>query len=230
MSDDYLHKEYPKQFDRDAFWHQIKRTVNGKPVSEQDIQMIVDQISRALLLQPGDNLLDLGCGNAALASYLFGNISAYHGVDFSEYLIGVAEEFFAIPQKTHFYCGDAVECTDSFNEPGVITKALVYGVISYLSTDAVSHLLNTLWDRYTACERIFIGNVPDRSKAAEFFRRRNVSEYRLDDPSSAIGIWWSPEEFVRVGGQCGFEVEIFKMPEAFYGAAYRFDVLMKRPE
>lgn len=228
MSDDYLHKEYPKQFDRDAFWQQIKRTVNGKPVSEQDIQMIVDQISGALRFRPGDVLLDLGCGNAALASYLFDSISEYHGVDFSEYLVGVAREFFSIPGKTHFCCGDAVEATLEFPEASRITRVLVYGVISYLSADSVSTLLKTIWSQYSACERIFIGNVPDKTKAADFFQRRNVVDYRLDDPKSPIGVWWSADEFVALGEACGFNVDIMTMPNDFYGAGYRFDVLMTR--
>jgi hypothetical protein len=30
----FMHKEFPKQFSKDDFWSQIKRTVDGKPVSE----------------------------------------------------------------------------------------------------------------------------------------------------------------------------------------------------
>ena len=33
----FMHKEFPKQFSKDDFWSQIKRTVDGKPVSEDDI-------------------------------------------------------------------------------------------------------------------------------------------------------------------------------------------------
>ena len=38
---DHAHKVYPKQFERDDFWSQIKRTVNGKPVSEEDSVQII---------------------------------------------------------------------------------------------------------------------------------------------------------------------------------------------
>src|SRR5690554_1368115 len=229
MSADYLHKEYPKQFDRDAFWEQIKRTVNGKPVSDQDIRMIVDQIQSSLDLRSDERLLDLGCGNAALTSYLFGHVQQYFGVDFSDYLIGVAREFFSHAGKTHYYCDDAVAFTNAFEYPEKIDKVVIYGVISYLAAADVEHLVSTLSNRYTSCKRIFIGNIPHRSKAAVFFRRRNVEQYRLDDPESAIGIWWAPEEFIRIGNMFGYDVDILTMPESFYGAEYRFDVLLKRP-
>ena len=37
----FVHKEFPKQFSKDDFWSQIKRTVDGKPVSEENIDMII---------------------------------------------------------------------------------------------------------------------------------------------------------------------------------------------
>lgn len=228
MSDDYMHKEYPKRFDRTSFWEQIKRTVNGKPVSEQDINMIVDQIKRSLKPRSSDNLLDLGCGNAALASYIFECVDGYYGVDFSEYLIGVAREFFGNQRSTHYYCDDIVSFSNSFLNPEVIDKVLIYGVISYLPKQEVEQLITTISERFCSCQRVFIGNVPSREYADAFFKRRAVEDYQLDDPKSAIGVWWTPEEFEEIGGCRGFDVEILTMPESFYGAGYRFDVLMTR--
>ena len=89
-----MHKEFPKSVGRDEFWKQIKRTVNGKEVSEEDISNIVKQITNHILPNKEDHLLDLGCGNGALASNFFPSIGQYTGVDFSEYLLGVAQEFF----------------------------------------------------------------------------------------------------------------------------------------
>ncbi|MDG2113706.1 MAG: hypothetical protein P8N02_13955, partial [Actinomycetota bacterium] len=75
----HAHKVYPQQFDRNDFWSQIKRTVNGEPVSEEDIGMIVDQVTGQLQLASADHLLDLGCGNAALAARMFDCIALYTG-------------------------------------------------------------------------------------------------------------------------------------------------------
>ena len=50
---EFLHKEYPKSFERTT-WSQIKRTVNGQPVSENQIDMIVTKVSNELELANQD--------------------------------------------------------------------------------------------------------------------------------------------------------------------------------
>jgi hypothetical protein len=83
-------KEYPKTLAPTDFWGQVKRTVNGQAVSEEQIQMILALIRRELQLDKDDRLLDLACGNGALSQYLFADCREFLGVDFSEVLIDVA--------------------------------------------------------------------------------------------------------------------------------------------
>lgn len=64
-------KEHPKTVAQDDFWAQVKRTVNGQPVSQEQIDMIVARVKSGLILQRGDKLLDLACGNGALSRYFF---------------------------------------------------------------------------------------------------------------------------------------------------------------
>ena len=99
---DYIHKEFPKSVGKKEFWKQIKRTVNGVEVSENDIHMIVEAIRNALNLNKEDHVLDLGCGNAALASKFFGDIHSYSGFDFSDYLLSIAKENFFFRRKNKF--------------------------------------------------------------------------------------------------------------------------------
>jgi len=67
---EYDYTERPKQFERNDFWRQVRRTINGKPVDEAQIQLIVQQIVSVLCLVPTDRLLDIGCGNGALSARL----------------------------------------------------------------------------------------------------------------------------------------------------------------
>lgn len=76
------------------FWVQVKRTVKGQPVSQDQIDMIVSAMTAALDLSPDDILLDLGCGNGALTTYFFHRCRGGLGVDFSEFLISVARRNF----------------------------------------------------------------------------------------------------------------------------------------
>jgi len=226
---DDAHKVYPKQFARDDFWSQIKRTVNGEPVSEEDIAMIVDQIGRHLALEGGGRLLDLGCGNAALASRLFPRLEGYTGVDFSEYLLGVAREYFSEEGKTEYFEQDALSFAQGCAAPERFDKALCYGCMSYLSREDLLALLSAFSERFEGLTRVFFGNVPDRARAPEFFARREVTDYDLDDPTSPIGVWWDPEELRGAARERGFEAEVVRMPAAFYGATYRFDLSLSRP-
>src|SRR5687768_4849570 len=113
---DYYHKEYPKSVAPDDFWGQVRRTVNGKPVSQEHIDMIVAGIRAGLQLQPKDCLLDLACGNGALSRYFFSECAGFLGVDFSEYLISVAQKNFARPDY-EFTVADVAAYTRSEPHP-----------------------------------------------------------------------------------------------------------------
>ncbi|MGB7346540.1 MAG: class I SAM-dependent methyltransferase [Pirellulaceae bacterium] len=224
---DYLHKEYPKQFAKDDFWKQIKRTVNGESVSEHDIHLIVDQVARHLEFSKNDHLLDLGCGNAALGSHLFDLIDRYTGVDFSEYLLEVAREYFHQPDKTQYMVAD-IRNTDCYVvEAASATKVLIYGCISYLTKTEVRELLTELRRSLPKLKTVFIGNIADRSKAADFFAARNIDDFSLNDPTSPIGVWWDQSEIADLVTEVGFSARCVSMPKEFYGGSYRFDIVLQ---
>ena len=104
---DFIHKEYPKSCDPGDFFAQVKRTVNGKPVSQEQINIIVNSIVNGLQLKSNDVMFDLGCGNGALSMLMFSSIKKYHGVDFSEFLVEVAKKNFEMKDFT-FELGEAI--------------------------------------------------------------------------------------------------------------------------
>ena len=65
---EYDYTERPKLFDKNDFWRQVRRTINGKPVDETQINLIINQVCTILSLNKNDDLLDLGCGNGALTT------------------------------------------------------------------------------------------------------------------------------------------------------------------
>ena len=220
----HLHQEFPKSVGKKEFWKQIKRTVNGKEVSENDIMMIVNAINSGLNIVADDNLLDLGCGNAALASRLFPLIDKYVGLDFSKYLLKVAKDNFHIENKTSFKVFDLRK--DKLWLPdNNITKVLIYGTISYLSKSEVKNLLTNLKEKLPNLKKIFIGNIPNIRYSSEFFSRRNLTNQKLNDPESIIGVWWEPEDFSKLMENIGFYVNIRAMPADFYGYKIRFDLV-----
>ena len=180
MSEDYIHKHYPKTVGRTEFWKQIKRTVNGKEVSETDINHIINAIKTGLELNENDYLLDLGCGNAALGSYFFPLIKFYHGVDFSSYLLEVAKEFFYIPGKTTFQELDLNKRITSIKHYNEVNKVLIYGTAAYLQKQNLINLIRKLSD-FEKVDRIYIGNIPDKTLASKFFAKRDITDFVLDN-------------------------------------------------
>jgi len=67
------YEEYPKTLPRDDFWGQVRRTIYGRRVTEEELAVIIAAVMNGLELAPDDNLLDLMCGNGALTARLFGS-------------------------------------------------------------------------------------------------------------------------------------------------------------
>jgi cyclopropane fatty-acyl-phospholipid synthase-like methyltransferase len=221
------YKEYPKLLPPDDLWGQVRRTVYGKPVSDDQIQMIVESMRSGLNLTGDDRLLELGCGNGALSHFLFDGCAEYLGVDFSEYLISVAQRKFQRPGFA-FTADDALHYLQAEGEPARFTKALCYAMLSYLSDQQAEALLSELAIRFTGIATLFLGNLPDRDSAHRFFPEGKDYSAELDDPSSQIGQWRSPAQLEALAARAGWVARFERMPDAFYQSHYRYNAVLER--
>lgn len=223
-----LHKELPKTKAIDDYWGQVSRTVNGKPVSQEQIDMIVDVINKNLIFNKTDYLLDLGCGNGALSEYFFNSVSAFQGVDFSNFLINVAKNIFENSPKYTFLENDILSFLAAEANPEKYTKALCYGAFPYLPEADAFESLKILNSKFCNISLVFIGNLPDRNKADSFYYENIDYEQYLNDPMAAIGIWRTKKEMQLLAKRAGWEVKFTLMPKDFYGAHFRYDALLYR--
>lgn len=221
------YKEYPKTLPPDNLWGQVRRTIYGKPVPDEQIQMIVDSMRDGLLLSGGDRLLELGCGNGALSRYLFDGCVEFVGVDFSDYLISVAQRNFEAPGR-RFIADDAIHFLRREIHPERFSKALCYAMLSYLSDAQTGAVLSELAMRFTGIATLFLGNLPDREHAHRFFPEGKDFSAELDDPASQIGQWRSPEQLEALAAQAGWRTRIERMPSNFYQAHYRYNAVLER--
>lgn len=219
----YDYMQRPQQFDRTDFWRQVRRTINGQPVDEIQIKFIVDQILSVLDLQPTDHLMDIGCGNGALTSYLEPYVAKLHGMDHSEYLIEIALEYFS-SEKSTFELKN-IENAIGLNKYKEFNKVLIYGVSSFLSDDTLQKLLT--WYFNDNNRSMMLGNIRDREYASKFYGR-NPSAIELDDISSSMGKWRERTWFENLANEQGIVVSFFKMPNEFYASEYYFDVLFSK--
>lgn len=222
------HNEHAKSRAPDDFWGQIRRTVQGEPVSDEQIKMIIDAIQTALHLKSDDKLLDLACGNGALSSLLFDSIAEYQGVDFSEHLIKVAKKNFEKFPDYQFVTLGAAEHVRQEAHPEKFTKVLCYGSFSYFPAADAAEVLRALHDKFTNVQSVFIGNLPDKDRASKFYKEKQVTAEEMMDNESQIGIWRSQNEFTKLAGEAGWKTKFSVMPPEYYAGYYRYDVLLSR--
>lgn len=221
------HDAYARTRSPDDFWGQIRRTIRGEPVSDDQIKMIVDTILSALDLKPNDTLLDLACGNGALSHLLFGSCSGFLGVDMSEHLISIAKANFEAAPAYQFIQQGVAEYVCAESRPERFSKVLCYGSFSYFPAADAAYVLSALFERFSNAQAVFIGNIPDKELAAEFYEKQPDSE-ELADCCSQIGIWRTRNEFAQLAVDAGWKVEFSTMPKGFYASYYRYDALLSR--
>jgi SAM-dependent methyltransferase len=222
------YKEYPKTLDPGDFWGQVRRTIHGRRITEAEVDVMVSAIRSGLDLRPADVVLDLACGNGALSSRLFPDCSGLVGIDASEYLIEVAKTNFERSPRFTFLLDDAAHYVEAESEPGRFSKVLCYGSFSYFSYDEARRVLTALSARFVNAKKVFIGNLPDRDRASSFFPPGVDYARDLGDHGSQAGIWRSSEEWHQLAAATGWASRISFMPEDFFNAHYRFDVILER--
>ena len=237
MNDDRLTRSYPANYDAharsvppDAHWKQVRRTVAGEPVDAAQIGFIIEAIAAGLDLARTDVVLDLACGNGALSSRLFDRCAGLVGVDISPYLIEIAQKDFGRLPNCRFHAEDAVAYLKRERDTSAFTKALFYGAFQYFARADAVVALQTLHERFQHVSKVFIGNVPDKSRVAGFHRADAPDEADLNDHEAKFGIWYLPQELEAIGRAAGWRASVSYMPAQFYASRYRFDVTLERAQ
>jgi SAM-dependent methyltransferase len=233
---DKLTRNYPANYDAharsvaaDAYWKQVRRTVNGEPIAEAQIMLIVNAVVTGLSLAPTDVVVDLACGNGALSSYLFDKCAGLVGIDISPYLIEIAQKNFARSPNYRFCAEDAVSYLRHEDDTSIFTKGLIYGAFQYFARDDAVAMLKTLKERFSRVTKVFIGNIPNRRRADQFFGELSPTEAELNDHEARIGVWYWPEEFEELAQAAGWHASCSYMPADFGASSYRFDVTLECP-
>lgn len=197
-------------------------------MDEDQIQMIVDAIVTGLQLSPGDVLLDLACGNGALSARVSLFCDELIGIDYSDYLISVAEEYFAEPPRRRFLCQDVASFVEGTCEAGRFTKILCYGSFAYFTPGDAMAMLRGIADRFDRVTTVLLGNLPDRRRARAFYGDDEPPASTMDSPTSAVGIWRAEEDLTELANSCGWHASFRQMPDHYYAAHYRYDAILTR--
>lgn len=211
----------------DDFLGQVRRTLGGKPIGEEQFNMILRAIEEGLDLRGGDVLLDLGCGNGLISHSIFERCAGGTGVDISDELVRIAKRNFENAPGRQYLCSDIVTYTAKAGDPAAYSKALCYGVFNHLNDAAAHELLLNLRARFTSLLRFFIGSLPDRDRLHDFFYPDAYVPGIEDDPESTLGLWRSQRDVEELAAAAGWTTSFSTMPRTFYASHYRFDAILE---
>jgi 2-polyprenyl-3-methyl-5-hydroxy-6-metoxy-1,4-benzoquinol methylase len=93
MRNNYWHKYYRDAVDNhpDDLLKQVGKTVSGKAVEAEQIDIIVNGIISSLQINKNDTVLDLCCGNGLLTERIARTTKKTVGMDYSEALVSIAK-------------------------------------------------------------------------------------------------------------------------------------------
>lgn len=224
----FNYDEHARKCDIRDFSKQVLRTVNGVPVKQEQIVLIIKTILDSLMINQSDVLLDIACGNGHLAHFLFNSCASYKGIDISDYLIDIARKNFQFRSEISFEVNSAGGYVKAETQPERFTKVNCFGSLQYLTNEEVSVVLASIYQRFVNVETVFLGNMPERGSFSSYYKNRVPKDAELNDNNTAIGKWRTRSEIMLLASAAGWQVKITDMPSSFYASHYRFNAILTR--
>ena len=205
---------------------QVMRTLNKKPVTGTALVMLLRDVEKKMAIRPGDEILDLCCGNGWITTHLASKCKHVTGVDFAQGLIDQihADRYGNISTVT-------ADIREVDFEEGSFDRAIIYASIQYLSHREACSLIESVARWLRDGGFFFIGDVPDRGRMWNFFdtpERRRVYFDSVKNEEPILGTWFDPQWLVAAAEHCGFEAEIRLQPDQLPNSHYRFDLKATR--
>jgi 2-polyprenyl-3-methyl-5-hydroxy-6-metoxy-1,4-benzoquinol methylase len=223
------YRERVKNNDRNNFLWQVGKTVGGREVSNEQIELIVKNIASRLQFDKSDVVLDIGCGNGLLTKKISRYVSKVTGIDLTPELYEIAKQYNLTDNITYIN-GDVlnfniVERDEKF------TKVYLYEVIQHLNYREVDALFTKLKNITVSKAIIFIGGILDVEKKWDFFdtvERRCSYFAGLLSGSDPLGVWYHKDFFNCLSKKHNLHVECVAQENKLYTCHYRFDCLLRR--
>ena len=226
---DYWEEHFDKKCiqSRDSLLKQVEKTVGGKEVGEDQVDLVVDTITERLGLSSADNVIDLCCGNGVITHRVAPLVNKVIGFDVSTEMIKVA--------KTHNQAGNIVYVRSNVVD---IDKQYYDGINKLYMNESLQHMtpdmLERLLDNLSFLMQgalVYISGIPDKTRLRSFYNTEEKYAYYLkceNESRPHVGYWWTKEEVREIASRRGYIVNEFSQHPNLNTAYYRFDVLLKK--
>ncbi len=205
---------------------QVLRTLNKQPVSPDVFAAIVDSIVTMLKPEPGNNLLDLCCGNGVITRELVNRFAAVTAVDLSEEFVAQISNGTAANITAFAADARTVEFPeDSFD------RILLYAGLQYFSESETVALFMRLRHWLRDGGLVVLGDIPDATRKWNFFNspeREGAYFEALKEGNPIVGNWFEPGWLEKLSHHAGFASAVTMLqPQSFPYQHYRFDLVLE---
>jgi len=222
---------YPYTVDKGDYLRQVGKTVNGKPIPKQQIDLIISRIRKILGLGTEDLLLDICCGNGLFTHSFAEDCRIVYGMDFSIPLLEVAKRDHN-PDNVEYYLMNILEIgKDSQKVFSPVNKILMYDALQHFKIKDFNQILLNIKKISKDTYKIFIGGIPDIKRKWRFYdtpRKKYSHIRRLLTGKEQIKTWWDREYIDKVCENFNLKCEFFTQDSDLYSSGYRFDVLIQQ--
>jgi SAM-dependent methyltransferase len=206
---------------------QVDRTIDGKEMSQAQLDLTVDAVIQALGLRCTDRVTDLCCGNGLITKVIAQQVEKVVAVDFSEKLVDHARQF-NHSWNIDYVVSDVSKLPSKFLE--VSNKLYMRDSISCLAPEGLSSLLRSIGST-SNFEKLYIAGVPDADRLTVYYNNdEKMSFYRQREAAGMphIGTWWRKGEIKTLVEALGLKVLFSAQDRELASAYYRFDCLIER--
>jgi cyclopropane fatty-acyl-phospholipid synthase-like methyltransferase len=211
------------------FLRQVGKTVDGMPVSTEQLKCSVRQLCEGLNITSNDRVIDFCCGNGILTCMVASYCATMVGVDYSGPLIEIAKKYHQ-PFNVRYIHSSVENLTqDVLASFGLFTKAYMCEALQFFNEENLAHFLQMVRGILTKKILLYLGGVPDKRCIWLFYNTpERCKEYcqAHAEGKEAIGTWWDRQVLESIANAEGFSCKFIEQHKSLYSAHYRFDVLL----
>lgn len=206
---------------------QVGKTVDGREVSDEQVQWIVDGLRASLKLCASDYVLDLCCGNGLLTRRYAPFVKHVVAVDYTPGFIDCARQLNQC-ENIEYINADVLKLSSQSIRDA--SKVIMYEALQHFTIEEFGSLLGALRDVREGA-LFFVASIPDRTQLRTYYDTEDKYAFHVRREAEGrphIGRWWRSEEIERLAATRGFTMTRLEQRPSLYTAHYRFDVLLEK--
>lgn len=213
------------------FLSHVGHTERGEPISQAHLNLMFEHIKSGLDLDARDSVLELCCGNGLFSATLCKSVRNLVGIDFSEALVSVANQYHSAPNVSYLL-GDVAKLSEIDGLRGEkFSKVFMNASLQHFKPSAMKTLLEELSPFLADDAKILLSCVPLAGKQSVLFGtlvKRLQRIYLKITKQDIFGYWWSLDDIEVPARNRNFQVSILAIPKELFFSKYRFSALLSR--